>query len=632
MTPTPSVCTVCDRVFAKADHLVRHLRRHTGAKPYSCDECSDVLLRHGRAHRHLAKVASARTTPAGSPAPELNPSSDSEFEYDQDDPMAPTNALVAVSVMQLASMAASRASSPVPVSYSPAVDDCLPFSWPTNDGALAPPFVTSSSPSISPRLIEQVFRSWIDVSIDNAAAPPPPAPTADNAAAAATSPLLRIDHAVALRLWPTPVPFEIEASVPTFTLPSPEFLATTLQKHFSTPHGIHSFIHTPTFNPQRHSPMCLLAMCANGAVTFGTPQALKFQHDVLRSIQSTLHLAINGSPPTDLEPLDLIQCVVITIYTALLSGDSLALSISQEMLSDAVLLGHSIELFSTGGPTSYFSTPFPPTFADTERTTREWFSFVGSEVAKRLAFSLLRFRDSLVLSLGPSKVPLFALETFGAPTPCPEALWAAPDAEAWSQLARVTPMTNDALIAEALGLLSTNLRLPPSRSTTSLLHAHLLSLTCHCPLPLLESFVGRSPFSSHAALQTWLDTPSARLAVLHAGQIIRLTNTTPPKTELWDFVAVGAPFQATMVLPAEEETEDRKMEEVNESDVRVAKWVTEGGPITVQGESLRSSRARADLLLGVAVSLEANAALSGASIGKVYAAIVRGWLAAELLE
>lgn len=59
---------------------------------------------------------------------------------------------------------------------------------------------------------------------------------------------------------------------------------------------------------------------------------------------------------------------------------------------------------------------------------------------------------------------------------------------------------------------------------------------------------------------------------------------------------------------------------------------TTGGPTTFLGESLRSSRARADLLLAVATDLEANAALSGAAVGKVYAGIVRKWLEAELLE
>ena len=54
--------------------------------------------------------------------------------------------------------------------------------------------------------------------------------------------------------------------------------------------------------------------------------------------------------------------------------------------------------------------------------------------------------------------------------------------------------------------------------------------------------------------------------------------------------------------------------------------------MTVYGESLHSSRARSDLLLRVAVELEANAALSGAAVGKVYARIIRSWLAAELMK
>lgn len=83
--------------------------------------------------------------------------------------------------------------------------------------------------------------------------------------------------------------------------------------------------------------MCLLAMCANGAAVrpvkdaqmarsllnrfsrqpFATPQARQFQEDVFLSVRATLRQYTVGAE-SDVQPLDLIQCAVITIYTAIM--------------------------------------------------------------------------------------------------------------------------------------------------------------------------------------------------------------------------------------------------------------------------------------------------------------------------
>lgn len=371
------------------------------------------------------------------------------------------------------------------------------------------------------------------------------------------------------------------------SFPSLELLDSLLQFYLTSSHcRADTWFHIPSIRPKTGMREELLgAMIAAGAFLTPDDSLRKFG----LAIQEVVRLAI---PPrweennTTIRDLELLQAFLLQLELSLWSGHSRKIEIAESFLQPITTM------IRRGGQfRKSVYRPIRPTEADHgEELELKWKAWVEQESYKRLVFKLHSHdaQSSLALSVSP----LISYAELTLPFPEAKALWLAPDAEAWkATYLELSPMPDNlpgiadclsewdplithrehidipesalAVLYATWGLiwefrqfsstlktqtLLTNSRreelvrqlthhrlsvseLATNRPIISLvLEAELMHL--HAPFTDLQMFAGlegkEEALQSYTSLRDWVKTSSARSAVWHAGQILRIAKTVSP--------------------------------------------------------------------------------------------------------
>uniref|UniRef100_A0A8C5KK24 Early growth response protein n=1 Tax=Jaculus jaculus TaxID=51337 RepID=A0A8C5KK24_JACJA len=154
----PFQCRICMRNFSRSDHLTTHIRTHTGEKPFACDICGRKFARSDERKRHT-KIHLRQKDKKADKSVVASPATTSLSSY----PSPVTTSYPSPVTTSYPSPATTSYPSPVPTSYSSPGSSTYPS--PVHSGFPSPSVATTytSVPSAFPAQVS----SFPSVSVTN---------------------------------------------------------------------------------------------------------------------------------------------------------------------------------------------------------------------------------------------------------------------------------------------------------------------------------------------------------------------------------------------------------------------------------------------------------------------------------